>query len=177
MKIFIVVLTLLSFFYSISLAQTRKVRIDGVADNVILDEAQKEELKTLLKGIISIRLTPARNDYVDNFNRGTVEYNPYERNYSYQKVIIPDGTIITGKNFTQANAHTVTIIGKNLTFKDCQMINVEVDPSWTLVNSSNYHIRRKEIVKNGRTYEITEKDTGGIWNELVRQDITPDPVP
>ena len=95
----------------------------------------------------------AKNDYVNRVDRGTVHFNPEKgwnsfegkdvlksRNYSNTKVIIPDGTTVEGVNFNQKEPHTEAIVGKNLILIDCYLHNVEIDPTWTLINCQNkYH--------------------------------------
>jgi hypothetical protein len=83
-----------------------------------------------------------KNDYVNEVDRGTVEYTTKCRNYCYHKVIIPDGTIISETNFTQNKPHTVAITGKNLTFINCNLTNNELDPSWTIKDCVTAHIKR-----------------------------------
>ena len=83
-------------------------------------------------------------DYVSDVKRGTIEYDPKWRNYSYHKVLIPDGTVIDGEvlgacNFVQIAPDTDAIIrafgfGHDLTFKDCNLSNVRTYDDWTLIS-------------------------------------------
>lgn len=135
-------------------AQSRRTNIEGVSSNARLNQQQKLEQRNNLRGLIHKELTPIKNDYVNDFDRGTVEFNPEKgnrfggkqslkaRNYSFNKVEIPDGTTIEGVNFTQRKPHTPAISGKNLTFIDCNLVNVEIDPTWTLISSNNAQILR-----------------------------------
>ncbi len=72
------------------------------------------------------------DDYYNEYFRGAVDYDPAWRNYSYHAVDIPDGTVIEGCNFAQAEPKTECINGENLTFRDCNLCNVALHPSWTL---------------------------------------------
>lgn len=118
----------------------------------VLTRSEQAQVREFLRGKISEKMTPAVNDYTGPYDRGTVEFNPalrangklQERNYSYTKVIIPAGTTVTGVNFTQKEPNTNAISGGNLTFVDCQMINVRINPSWTLIRSTA--IQRKRII-------------------------------
>lgn len=111
-----------------------------------LTKNEQDVVETALKGsgrlLIHPGLKPTKNDYANDFDRGTVEYNPKVRNYSFHKVIIPDGTTIRESNFTQKEPHTAAITGKNLTFIDCNMVNVEKDASWILQGCNNAQIKR-----------------------------------
>lgn len=82
--------------------------------------------------LIHRELKPKKNDYENDFKRGTVEYTERCSNYSFHKVVIPDGSVINEKNFTQAAPDTEAIIGENLIFNDCNLCNVLINPSWQL---------------------------------------------
>lgn len=124
-----------------------------------------------------------KNDYVDDSNRGTAEFNPEKgnkfdednlkvRNYAYHKVIIPDGTTVEGVNFTQAVPHTSAVAGKNLTFINCNLVNVEIDPTWTLTNSNNTQVRTRTITVGNQQFVVkeVEKITDN-WVEVSREEI------
>lgn len=158
-----------------------------IPSNKLLTENEKVEVKSYLKGKIFVELIPAKNDYVDEKDRGTVLFDPrkginilgnevfYASNYSSHKVIIPDDTIIHNVNFAQKIPHTEAITGKNLTFKDCNLKNVEIDPTWTIKGGLHIHARHRIIKKDGRTYEIYEVEKEGVFVEVQRIDITPIP--
>lgn len=118
----------------------------------VLTDDEVRDVKSFLAGKISVRMTPALNDYKEEFDRGTVRFNPdirqngqlQERNYSYTKVVIANGTTVMGVNFSQKTPGTNAITGENLTFVNCQLTNVAVNPTWKLINSSNN--QRKQIV-------------------------------
>lgn len=156
-----------------------KTRIKPNIDaNKVLSKEEKEVVNLSLhtgQHFIQKRLTAAKNDYINNKNAGTVEFNPINKNYSYHKVIIPDGTTLIGINFTQDQPHTEAIFGKDLIFVDCNITNVEVDPTWELINTHERHRTREIIKENGRIYEVTKRDFGdGKFVEIIRSDITPD---
>ena len=132
-------------------------KLDGVIAEAILTKPQQAELKTMLRGKISCLVEPAKNDYVDDYDRGTVYFTtelrkdgtPKNRNYSFQKVIIPDGTEIRECNFTQRNPKTQAIQGKNLTFIDCNLVNNVIDPSWKLesCNTCEHDFSKDEVAQ------------------------------
>lgn len=71
-------------------------------------------------------------DYDNDLKRGTVTYHDGLWNYSFHTVHIPDGTIVQERNFAQLEPNTIGIVGQNLTFIDCNLVNVAIDPSWTV---------------------------------------------
>lgn len=153
------------------------------SEKLLADGTEKTLVKAYIKGKTHIEALPAKNDYVDEFNRGTVYFNtekgnPFNpealkmRNYSFHKVIIPDGTTIKGVNFTQKEPHTVAITGKNLTFIECNLKNVEIDVTWTLIDCLSIHAREREE-KGFKIYEV-EKD--GIFVEVSREEIISDDI-
>ena len=102
----------------------------------ILDENESKQVKDILWNddvkLIFKELYPAKNDYKDSFDRGTVYYTPLNRNYSFSRVIIPDGATVRGCNFTQKNPGTEAIFGSNLTFIDCNLVNNEISLNWII---------------------------------------------
>lgn len=98
-------------------------------------------------------LKPKKNDYENDCKRGTVEYNERCSNYSYHKVVIPDGTIVQGKNFSQAAPDTDCIIGENLIFIECNLCNVLINPSWVL-NSCLIMKQRQTILEDDGSKDI-----------------------
>lgn len=115
-------------------------------------------LKETGRKLIHKEAKPVKNDYKSDFDRGTVEYNSKCRNYSFHKVVIPDGTIIKDTNFTQKEPHTEAIIGKNLTFIGCNLNNVEKDASWVFENSSNLQFKN---------IKVSEEDLGGNQKKVI----------
>lgn len=117
-----------------------------ILETKILDVDEQEVVEFSLKGngrrLIFNELKPVKNDYHHDFDRGTVYYTPLNRNYSFHKVIIPDGTVVRNSNFTQKNSDTIAIEGKNLTFIDCNLVNNAIDPSWILQESNIAQIKR-----------------------------------
>lgn len=156
-----------------------KLNIDEVKD---LSADEKIAVKEALKGKISVYLDPRKNDYQNDFDRGTVDYTPElrkdgtpkNRNYSFHKVVIPDGTVIKESNFAQRKPHTNAIQGKSLTFINCNLVNVEKDPTWTLISSNNAQSDRtiKSQVDSGdgtTTLTISNKveKNLGIYEEVA----------
>lgn len=91
--------------------------------------------------LIHSELKPIKNDYKHDFDRGSVEHNPKCKNYSFHKIVIPDGTVIRDSNFTQKDPHTQAIEGKNLHFISCNLVNVELDPSWVVEDCNTCQIQ------------------------------------
>ena len=84
------------------------------------------------------------SDYDNDLRRGTIEFDIAWRNYSYHKVVIQDGTVVRGCNFSQIEPKTDCIIGENLTFIDCNLVNVDIKPSWTVQGCNTSQIWRVE---------------------------------
>ena len=56
-----------------------------------------------------------------------------DQNYSLRPLdIAVDGDVFIGGNFTQQKADTVISTAQNLTFRDANLKNVAVDPSWAV---------------------------------------------
>jgi len=147
--------------------------ITDIAKDKVLTEEEKVVVKEELKGKIFKTLTPTVNDYKDKHNRGTVEYKESWKNYAWYKVKIKDGSIVRNKNFAQRNAHTVAIEGKDLTFIYCNLENVEIDPSWTLINTRHLHTRESSFVVDEVTYYKYEREIKpNVWEE-IHTDIDP----
>ena len=110
----------------------------------VLNDEEKAVVEHTLKAegrkLIHAELKPHKNDYKDDYDRGSVEHTPKCRNYSYHKIVIPDGTTIREVNFTQRKPNTQAISGRNLIFIDCNLVNVVVDPSWVLEGCNNAQI-------------------------------------
>jgi sensor histidine kinase YesM len=126
-----------------------------IDDKKTLSKEEQVTVETALKKqgriLIHTELKPVKNDYKGDFDRGSVEFTLKCRNYSYHKIVIPDGSVIESRNFTQRKPNTQAIIGKNLTFKECNLVNNVIDPSWTLIscNTSQIDIEEKEEVRDG----------------------------
>lgn len=96
--------------------------------------------------------TSRPGDYISDIKRGTVEFHPKWRNYSYHTVKIPDGTVLDGEvmggcNLTQISPVTDAIdrssgFGHNLTFRGCNLVNVKVYPDWIIENCNTAQIDR-----------------------------------
>ena len=158
-----------------------------IDDKKILTEAEQKIVKDALTNqgqrLIDRSLTPAKNDYTNNFDRGTVYFNPEKgnkfageneykvRNYSYYKVIIPDGTVLNNINFSQKNPHTIAIQGKNLHFIRCNLNNVELDPTWTYEHTLKIHSRHRLIEDNGKQFDVYEVEKDGKFMEVQREEI------
>lgn len=121
----------------------------------ILTKTEQETVKTALAGRIFKSLIPAKNDYVDSNNKGSVYFTtekrvdgtPEHRNYMNYKTIVPDGITVKNCVFHQHAPDTEAIIGKNLHFVDCSMRNVKIDPTWTFENCHGVDVHLKYIHK------------------------------
>ena len=157
-----------------------------------LDDEEKDLVEKSLKEngrrLISAELKPAKNDYQNDWDRGTVEFNfrkgrnilgdeVFESsNYSFHKIVIPDGTILHDINFSQKNPHTQAIQGKNLYFIQCNLYNVEIDPSWTFDGGLKIHARHREETIDSKIYDVYEVEKDGIFQEVTREEIISDAI-
>ncbi len=109
----------------------------------ILSEEEKDVVEHTLKNegrkLVHIALRPIKNDYKDDYDRGTVNYTSACRNYSFHKVVIPDSTTIKEANFTQ-RIKRQAIEGKNLRFEECNLVNNIIDPTWILVSCNTTEV-------------------------------------
>jgi hypothetical protein len=118
-------------------------------------------LKENGRKLVHKELRHLKNDYKNDFDRGTVEYTPKCRNYSFHKVVILDGTIIRETNFTQKEPYTIAIQGKDLTFINCNLTNNIIDPTW-IVNGK--HIERTTQLK---FIKKSETDLGNGMKKII----------
>lgn len=100
------------------------------------------------------------SDYENDYHRGTVEYDPKWKNYSYQKVKIQNGNTIKESNFTQIYPATDVFdrsagFGHDLTFEGCNLVNVKTYDDWTIKDSNTAQIYR-EITTDGNGVETVE---------------------
>lgn len=58
-------------------------------------------------------------------------------NYSFQDPDLPDGSVIDGGNFTQAEPGTEIMVGKTLVINGGNFCNVKKQPEWT-INGGNF---------------------------------------
>lgn len=122
----------------------------------ILDIEEKAVVEHTLKiegrKLIFETLKPKKNDYINDCDRGTVELNLKHKNYSFHKIDIPDYSLLRECNFTQAKPHSKAINGKYLVFINCNLNNVEIDPTWTVQNCLTIHSRKvkkdNELIDN-----------------------------
>lgn len=96
---------------------------------------------------VTAEVRPA--DYRNDLDRGTVEYDPRWRNYSFHKVTIPRGARLVGCNFAQVAPDTpaLTVAGNDATFEDCNLVNVRVDAGWKLVRCNT--VQAWLVTRNG----------------------------
>lgn len=76
------------------------------------------------------------SNYIHDLDRGTIEYDATWGNYSYHKVQVPSGTIISGGNFSQLSPRTEAIIVVGLpdvvTFIRCNLTNIKIHSGWII---------------------------------------------
>lgn len=176
---------ILIFFFMVTIASAQPALIEkpDIPSDKILTKTEQIEVKEYLKGLIHKELMPAKNDHKDDTDRGTVYFNPEKgnifaeselkaKNYSYHKIIIPNETTIKRVNFSQKEPHTDVISGKNLTFIECNLNNVEIDPSWTIIQSLTIHSRHRIIVEDSKIYNVYEVEKDSVFEEVDREEIT-----
>lgn len=158
-------------------------KLGTIGSEHFLNNSQKQKLKNLLGNRIRKELTPLKNDYNNDFDRVTVEYHtgmrtdklgrtfPVVMNYAYHKVIIPDGTTVENRTFLAKNPDSEIVFGKNLTFINCRLTNVKLDPTWILIDTPNHQIKRDviSIVDNGETSTVTVVNRIKKGNDYVDQ--------
>ena len=107
-------------------------------------------------------------DYVDELARGTVEFSPEWRNYSFHRVRVQAGTLVHRCNFTQAQpgASVIEVVGAGgpVVFSECNLANVLPPPgamlddcltiqTWLLVDSDEEGVcGRREFLCHTRDY-------------------------
>ena len=123
------------------------------ADEFEIDDDKKTVKEK--RNLIHAKLMPTKNDYENDYDRGTMEYTSECKNYSNHKVVIPDGTTIGGVNFTQAVPHSHSITGKNLHFIECNLNNIEIDPTWTTECCLTIHSKKVIVSEDSDKKEIT----------------------
>ncbi|MBU2052447.1 hypothetical protein KKH13_04560 [Patescibacteria group bacterium] len=111
-------------------------------------------LKGCGRRLVHCELRHKKNDYKHDYDRGTVEHTIKCRNYSFHKVVIPDGSVIREKNFTQVNPDTDAISGKNITFIECNLVNVKIDPTWIIQSCNTCQVKtvvKERVDEDGNT--------------------------
>lgn len=160
----------------------------AISSTKALSPSETAVVKEYLKEKILPSLIPAKNDYVDDNNRGSVVFNDAkgtnmlgrevyeESNYSRHKVVIPDGTTVYGINFAQKEPDTEAVFGKDVTFQDCNLVNVKIDPTWKIINSNTAQIKEFTEVKDGKTFKVIQVRNvkTGIFEEKKREEIIED---
>ena len=109
-------------------------------------------------------------DYVDDFHRGTVEYDPQWRNYSYHTVEIPAGADVQDCNFSQADPKTPAVVllapEKPTNFVNCNFANIELSPT---------HVVARCNVSQGWTVETLDA-SGVLTTDRVQIATHPDEI-
>jgi len=177
--------TLIIFFLmcGVCFGQISVVEKPVIDTDKILTSVEQGQVKEYLSGKIFKDLTPVKNDYINNDNRGTVKFNPKKSvnilgrevfdssNYSNHRVIIPNNTIIKEVNFSQNKPHTTAIIGKNLHFIGCNLGNVEIDPTWTFEHCLCIHSKDEIENVDGKSFKIHYVEKDDKWMEVDREEI------
>ena len=174
---------------NIPLLSTWTHRKPNIAETKILDANEQEVVEFSLKEngrkLIFEELRPLKNDYQNDYDRGTVEFNTKKdvnmfgrtvfeaSNYAFHKVVIPDNTTIQGVNFSQKEPHTQAITGNNLTFIECNLVNVQIDPTWIVQSSNTAQIKRikksETVLADGiKEIKISHQvETNGVFIEVA----------
>jgi len=65
-------------------------------------------------------------------------------NYAFQQPTLDAGDLAIGANFEQIQAGTVLTgcAGKAITFRRCRMVNVAIDPAWTVEHCRTDQVSR-----------------------------------
>lgn len=103
-----------------------------------------------------IKPTVRPPDYLHDLKRGTIDIRWEYMNYSFCNVVIPDDSTVIHNNFSQIQPDTDCIAGENLTFIDCNLSNVRINPSWTLkgCNTSQFWLVAED--NKGEIVEVTQ---------------------
>lgn len=149
--------------------ETKKLK--DVSVDKILTKEEASQLRAGIKGSVNWELKLKKNDYNGHYDRGTVEYDEDDevRNFCFHKVSIPDNTTVRNKNFSQKNPNTEAIAGKNLTFINCNLTNVLIDPTWDVSKSKTGNVRTRTITEGEEDYEVREiEESTDVWVEVDR---------
>lgn len=77
------------------------------------------------------------DDYDNDCERGTVDYDPNFRNYSFHRVRVKPETEIRNCNFAQIAPDTPAIECDGLlVFIDCNLTNCRLDSRWLVINGT-----------------------------------------
>lgn len=128
-------------------------------------------------------------DYEDDLNRGTVEYDPAWKNYSFHKVTISGGTVVRDCNFSQTTPLTkaFTIVGPGkVSFVDCNLTNVAIDSLIDAKDCNTHQSWVKEPTLDGEKVQTREylcdhpEKLGGVVppkpaDAITKRDPVPDP--
>lgn len=139
--------------------ETKRIEKKGI----ILTEKDKTDLMTKgwrnrrageFKPPVASTMRPS--DYKDDKDRGTIEYSKGWKNYSFHKIVIPSGTVISDSNFYQRKTGSDIFersgqgVGHNLTFKNCNLVNVKTYPDFIIEGCNNAQIEISiEVGPNG----------------------------
>jgi hypothetical protein len=136
-------------------------------------------LKQNGRRLVHKELKHIKNDYKNDYDRGTVEYTPKCRNYAFHKVVIPDGTVVQNSNFTQKEPDTDAISGNNLVFIDCNLVNIKMHEDWVNQGGNNCQIKRikksEEDLGNGKkkiiiSHQVKEDKLDGKFVEIIEDE-------
>jgi len=122
----------------------------SVEKGIILTEKERSDLlnrgwrdRRDIEATVLVSKYVRPSDYVDSKDRGTVLLQKESKNYAFHTVNALNGTTITEHNFSQVVPNTEVFnrpflgkYGKNLTFVDCNLVNVKTYGDWTIVNSN-----------------------------------------
>ncbi len=98
-------------------------------------------------------------DYAHDLARGTVDHVADWHSYSFHRVNIPAGAVISGRNFCQIVPSTEAIIVVGLpdvmTFVDCNLVNCALHAGWIVqgCNTSQSWLVKTGVDENGNDIE------------------------
>jgi len=162
----------------------------AISSTKLLTEAELIEVKEYLAGKILKDLTPTKNDYIDENNKGSVafvadksldfagKYRMSISNYSRHKVVIPDGSIVEDANFSQKEPFTEAVFGKNITFKNCNLVNVKIDASWIIQDSNTAQVLNEIEDVGGKKFNVIKvyRQKNDSFEEVSREEIISDDI-
>lgn len=76
-------------------------------------------------------------DYLSEYDCGTVDFFVGWRNYAFLKVIFPPNITVRNCNFAQAVPGTDALSCDNVTFIDCNLVNVRIKPGMNVPRVNN----------------------------------------
>jgi hypothetical protein len=90
-------------------------------------------------------------------------------------VVIPMGTLVERANFSQETPHRTGVIeGFGLVFRDCNLLNVEIDPSWDVTGCQTAQIRTERVGGRVKRYFCGNHHDGPCDERLISDEAEED---